>query len=232
MRVVNRGLILMKFFTKLAASSTVALVVGAVSASAAVIDFTDNGVSTGPGTEGGGWTLTGSPVFPNTDEVGPGAVGGLVGDNDGLGIRNDEITGPQYVTITFNKVVTLTGFKVLDLYISNQNSDNYETALVSIGSVPDTPADASLAAAEIVGGGFGLPGYGSQTTSLKGTSFTFFVGPANPGVGSGGTGNDDVAQRDYALAAVEISAVPLPAGMVLFGTALGGLGLMRRRKQK
>ena len=221
----------MNFLAKMATSSAVALVIGAVSASAATIDFTDNSVSTGPGTEGGGWTLSGNPEFPNTNEAGPGAVGGLVGDNDGLGIKNDEISGDnQYVTITFNKIVKLTGFKTLDLYISNLNSDNYETALVSVGSVPGSPAADFLTAVEIVGGG--LPGYASASTSLKGSSFTFFVGPADPGVGSGGTGNDDRGQRDYALASVEISAVPLPAGMVLFGTALGGLGLMRRRKQK
>lgn len=34
-----------------------------------------------------------------------------------------------------------------------------------------------------------------------------------------------------ALYDIKISAVPLPAGILLMGTALGGLGLMRRRKR-
>ena len=219
----------MKPVLKLAAVASAALLAGTVSASAALIDFTSNAVSTGPGTEGGGWTLTGNPEFPNTSESGPGPVGSLAGDNDGLGIKNDELSGPQYVTITFNKMVKLTAFHVLDLYISNSDANNYETALVSKGAVPGAPADDALVASQVIDGT--TPGYASKTTSLKGTTFTFFVGPADPGIGLGGTGNDDVGQRDYALAAIEISAVPLPAGVILMGTALGGLGLARRKRK-
>jgi hypothetical protein len=216
--------------TKIMSAASVALVMGATSSSAALIDFTSNAVSVGPGTEGGGWTLTGSSPA-NTGYTGPGAYGVLAGENDGIGINNDELSGPQFVTITFNKMVKLTGVYALDLYISNRDSDNYESAYVSKGGSPLTPPNDIMEAQQTLGGGLNLPGYAGQVVSLKGTQFTFSVGIANPGIGSGGTGNDDSGQRDYALAAIEISAVPLPAGMLLFGTALGGLGLMRRRKK-
>lgn len=220
-------------FLRLASAASVALMLGASSGAAAIIDFTNDAVSTGPGTEGGGWVLTGNPVAPNTNEAGPGAVGPLVGDNDGLGIKNDEISGDnQFITITFNETVKLTGLFFLDLYISATNGDNYETALVSKGAAPAASANASVVAQEVNDPDGVNPGFAYQAVSLTGTQFTFSVGLANPGLGFGGTGNDDSGQRDYALAGIEISAVPLPAGMLLFGSALGGLGLMRRRKQK
>ena len=46
-------------------------------------------------------------------------------------------------------------------------------------------------------------------------------------------GNDNVGQADYALAAIEVTPVPLPAALPLFSTGLGILGFLgwRRRRQ-
>ena len=57
---------------------------------------------------------------------------------------------------------------------------------------------------------------------ITGTQFTFTIGDSNDGVGL----------ADGALAGVNVAAVPLPAGMLLLGTALGGFSFARRRQNK
>lgn len=205
----------MKNLTKLAGTTAVALLAGAVSASAALIDFTDN--DTGfDGAIGNGitWVLTGTPLPPNTDEVGGGRpLGGLAWENDGVGIGNDEVTeGAQFLTLTFSESVTLSGALYLDLFTGGPG----ESAIISVGSTPGGVANETFATPGAIGG-FAETG----ELSLTGTSFTFFAG----------SGFDD-GDGDFALAGVNIAPVPLPAGVLLMGTALGGLGLARRRKQK
>lgn len=205
----------MKNLTKLTGTAAVALLAGSVAASAALIDFTDN--STGfSGAIGNGitWELTGTPLPPNTDEVGGGRpLGGLAWENDGVGIGNDEVTqGTQSLTLTFSEEVTMTSALYLDLFAIA----DHESAIISVGSAPGAVADETFATAGSVGG-FATTG----SLSLTGTSFTFFAG----------SGFDD-GDGDFALAGVNIAPVPLPAGILLMGTALGGLGLARRRKQK
>ncbi len=39
------------------------------------------------------------------------------------------------------------------------------------------------------------------------------------------------SQRDFYMSALSVSQVPLPAGIQLLGTAIGGLGLMGRRRK-
>lgn len=204
------------------------LLAGTSAASAALIDFTDNTVGAGGGTTLGGYTVTGNPQAPNTNESGPGLINlssgeTLAGDNDGLGIRDDEISGntlfDQYITVTFNRNVRLTAAYFLDLF-ADEETQEQETALVSVGPVPVNPADAELAAQEIH-----FTGLGELTgISLIGTSFTFSVEDFL---------NDGIGRPDAALAAIEVSAVPLPASVLMLGAALGGLGAIgRRRKSK
>ncbi|MEM6388225.1 MAG: VPLPA-CTERM sorting domain-containing protein [Pseudomonadota bacterium] len=170
-------------------------------------------------TSNGGLLSTATTTGPNTGTV----ISGLsdrtfAGETDGLGIIDDEIDFPdEAMTLSFTKGgaafdVKLSAAYFLDLFIGAGS----ESANISIGDVPVLPADAVEMAS--VGGSIG---FGDLTgLKLKGSSFTFFAGP----------GLDDKS-GDFALAGVAISSVPLPAGMLLMGTALGGLGLMRRRKK-
>ncbi|MGR3343204.1 MAG: VPLPA-CTERM sorting domain-containing protein, partial [Paracoccaceae bacterium] len=163
------------------------------------------------------WSLTGSSA-PNTNEGGPSSFGVLLGDNDGVGIGQDEITfGGEYLTLTFSEQVTLTAAYFLDLFIAPKIED-FEVANITIGSAPGA-ADAFANADDVFQNNFGyreLTGLG-----LFGSSFTFWAGG----------GNDNRGSADFALAAVDISPVPLPAGLVLLGTALAGFGALRRKRQ-
>lgn len=206
--------------------STAALLASAVSASAAIIDFTEGDPpQTGPfvGSVGGvSWTLSGEPNQVITPNVGPapGAAtfNGLAGDNDGVGIGSNEIrNGPAFATLTFSEEVKLVGTFFLNLFQSNE-SDDLEHVYITVGATPGA-IDHEIFAEEVFEENFGFK-Y-DNTKALKGTVFTFFAGP----------GNDDVGRPDFSLAAVELAPVPLPAGLLLMGTALGGLGLMRRKKK-
>ena len=199
-------------------AAVIAMATGALPASAALIDFTDN--TTGFSGSIGliSWTLTGSSA-PNTNEGGPSSsIGVLLGDNDGVGIGDDEITyGGEYLTLNFSEQVTLTAAYYLDLFIAPEIQD-FEVANITIGSAPGA-ADASANADDVFQNGWG---YRELTNlGLFGSSFTFWAGG----------GNDNRGSADFALAAVDISPVPLPAGLVLLGTALAGFGALRRKRQ-
>ena len=193
---------------------------GTFAASAAVIDFTAS--SNASGSIGGiGWSLAPSAGDTLTFEDGdaPGPIGILAGLNDGVGLNNDEITeGNEYVTVTFTKPVRLTGFWALDLFKDAVNDPDAETAALFSGAMPTGSPAATLTATEVYApGGFG---FGFASTSLVGSTFTFAEGSGNDGIGKG----------DFALAGLEIAAIPLPAGGLMFGTALMGFGLLRRRR--
>lgn len=214
--------------SNIAGLATAVMLGGALSASAALLDFTDSTVGLVGTIDGVGYTVTGVPVDPNTNDMADscGAVcDPLALDNDGLGINDDEISSvaglvQQYITITFADRVDLTGVYWLDMYNDNDDPLENEIGFVSVGGTPASPADVTTNAQ------FDFrksAGFASTTGfELRGTSFSFFVGD----------GNDAVGRADAALAAINISAVPLPAGLLLMGTALGGLGLTRRRKNK
>lgn len=211
---------------KLLKLSTAALLASAVSASAAIIDFTEGAPpQTGPfaGSVGGvTWTLEGEPNQVITPNVGPapGAAtfNGLAGDNDGVGIGSNEIrNGPAFAVLTFSEEVKLVGTFFLNLFRSAE-SDDFEQVYITVDSNTPGSIDHIVEAEETFEENFGFK---QDTTALKGTVFTFFAAPTN----------DDVGRPDFSLAAVELAPVPLPAGLLLMGTALGGLGLMRRRKK-
>ena len=213
------------------------LVAGTMISSAAVIDFT---VGLPGSTSGSNWTASatdsfGAAAVPTVSFGGPGAqtvdtslgfdMSSLAGDNDGFGVMNDEISAPgnnpnkipQTVTITFNKKVKLRSAYYLDLFLNSTGTDSEFANILVDGVASGVPV---FGAVVPTSEGVGL---GEQTgLSLNGYSFTFFASPSNDGVG----------QPDFALAGLEISAVPLPAGFLLLGTALGGLGVARRRKKK
>lgn len=212
---------------KYIAVSTLALGMGTAGASASLLDFTDNAAydsqsdALATGTIAGiGWTLTPAGGDLTFTTPGPGSVGPLVGDNDGVGVDDDEITirPPESVTLTFDKAVQVTGLFFLDLFIAADNSVT-ESAIIT-----NAAGDMVELFAQENEPGFGLGEFSSVAgdfASFTGKSFTFTVG----------TLNDNVGQADYALAGIEIAPIPLPAGILLLGTALGGLGLARRRKK-
>ena len=197
-----------------AVAAAVTLVAGV--ANAALIDFTNAGAygngnlvispaNVITGTAAGGFTAVGTGGSFNISEAGPGAVGPLAGDNDGLGINDDEITNPnQSLTITFNQTVTLTNLYFLD---------HFAPEVVTV-----TNGTSESFASTIVYGPGGI-GFTSWATSLTGTTFTFTVENAN-----------EIGRPDFALAGIQTAPIPLPAGVVLLGGALAGLGLARRRK--
>lgn len=208
---------------------SVMLAVGAASTASAVsLDFTtydtfdsltNNGAS---GVFNGvGWTITPTPAgqltfgeFVNTPKVAP-----LVGEFDGLGVFDDEVSFPaQLLTIVFDQEVTITGLYFLDLFTTKVGVvfQSLEAAMVEADGAPagifgavQTPNNQN-------------PGLGVFTgLSITGTTFVFSAAPGNDGLGN----------PDYALAGIDLAPIPLPAGALLLGGALLGMGALRRRNK-
>lgn len=181
----------------------------------AVIDFTDDRVGFSGSLGTIEWILTGNPIEPNRNEGGPGAIGILVGDNDGVGVLDDEVTfRGEFLTLSFNQTVKLTAAFFLDLYISPDLTSR-EVANISVGATPNV-SDASVAADDIFQNDFGYREL--LGISLVGSEFTFWAAP----------GNDAQGAPDYALAAVKISPIPIPASLLLLVSALAVMLRIRR----
>lgn len=218
----------MKNTTKIAAVAAVAAF-AAVPATAGLIDFTDDSVGVGVDSTtfmgnaaGVAFTVTSNTTGLNRDQAfdGPNVadISPLAGQNDGFGIVDDESTTGDFlqtITVSFDREVTITTAYFLDVFLSGSGADG-ETARLNVGAAADVnDFDAEVAGNELSGDGFA-----TITGMFTGSSFTFFAGP----------GVDD-GSADISLAGLEIAPIPLPAGMLLLGTALGGLGIARRRKK-
>jgi hypothetical protein len=209
---------------------------------ATLLDFTDDNlidslttISNGySGTLNGiGFTLTSDNGTVNFNERYDGSTntgylgtpgGALQYDTDGAAIDNDEITGiaggNQTLTLTFDSIVSLSGFYFLDLYINPNESGAREQATISLdGSLFDT-----VDAIGTVGDG----GYADLITAPI-LAQTIELSAANDPVFW------DDHNNDYAFAGVEVSStsVPEPHTIFLLGTGLVGLlGATRFKKRK
>ncbi|MEM7709808.1 MAG: VPLPA-CTERM sorting domain-containing protein [Pseudomonadota bacterium] len=196
-----------------------------ISAQAGLIDFTDPsaysiGGASGSGTSDGGIDFSLSAVGGsfNNSEAGPGPVGPLLGAVDGLGIGDDEITnGDQSVTVSFDETVTISSLFFLDLFgelFVDGTSDEGVTVTTLEGDTSDFMAQTLNQD--------GTVGFGAFTgLGLTSTSFTFAPMPSNDAFGA----------PDFALAGITVAPIPLPAGILLLGGALAGLGFARRAKK-
>lgn len=213
----------------LAFAAAVALPAG--SALAGSIDFTDeltysfSATQIDGSVDGVSYKMTPTPSEGPLTRAKPGPLGiaTLVGDNDGIGIVDDEVTAAnELLLLTFTNTVSLTGLYFLDLFKSaSVTSQASEHVFVSV----DGGAAIQFGATEAFSNtGFGYGEFLGQ--SLTGQKFLFTAGGNNPG------NNDSVGNPDFALARLDVAPVPLPAGVLLLGGALGGLGFMRRRAAK
>jgi hypothetical protein len=224
--------------------SSVAVLSGSLSANAAVLDFTAlstftsatyaNETGASGSINGVTWTVTASPAqlrynMPKGSGDLTGADKGYDGTakpsdelafvGDGLGIKDDEVTKAksEYLTLTFSKAVKVKALHFLDLFYSRMGIEQVDvsgdlTALIS--------SDQELQP----GTGGAIGGYKKATIANSGPVFSITFRPTAT------TKDGDDGSADFSLAAVEIAAIPLPAGGILLLTALGGLAAVRRRK--
>lgn len=226
-------------YLKTFAFSAVAALGTTVAAQAALIDFTDPSSYTLSGSTGSGTSLDGSISFTlssvggkltnsevadySQDRVAP-----LKGEVDGLGIGRglsaDEITFPnESLTISFDRAVRISRLFFLDLFGTIPGGMAMETD-ENVDVTSSTGQMANFRAQTL--NQDGTVGFGDFATDLTGTSFTFVAGAEN----------DAFTFPDFAMAGLDVSEigvseVPLPAGILLLGGALGGLGLARRKKK-
>ena len=197
-------------------SALLAALLFSASSHATLIDFTDSSwqtaINTGSSNTAtiGDITLTaniGNLTFNAGDNGGCLAgqpTNGLTCDGDGIGIYNDEITegGNQIITVDFAQAVNISNIFLLDLFASEQTGE------IAIINGEQYSGDNLLA------GGFYATGFTGQGI----TQLIF-------------SGNYDLFS-DYAVAGIEVAAVPLPGAVVLFGTALlGFFGVNAGRKR-
>ncbi len=200
-----------------------ACICGTVAANAALLDFTDNATpfATGPfaSTQ---YTVSGLPKSPNRNQSFDGDASlvsaPLALDNDGIGIGDDEITyrtpSTELLTVRFDDTVRLTGVHFLDLFEA-PDSATEEVAMVT---VDDKPIVLTFGAFQRKMGD--NPGYAFASTDVTGRTFRFSVLSTN----------DAYGDPDYALAALDVAPVPVPAAGLLLVGAIGALGATRRRR--
>lgn len=194
----------------------------AAAASAARIDFTDSNVWVdGNSTQSiAGVTVSVAPVgtinFTQKFDGTPGETDGLAELSDGLGVSDDEISAPrESVTVSFSQTVRVIGLHFLDLFLAQDGSE-LEDALVSFNGGPLVEFNA-LKTPNPKNGGYAFYGFGPIAVN----TITF----------TAGTTNDRRGVPDYALAAIDLAPIPLPAAGWMFISALAGMGFLARRRQ-
>jgi hypothetical protein len=172
-----------------------------------------------------GFVVTGD----GTSDVSPRPAGfaldfdGIGIDNDGLPPIDDEVLGTEEIlTVTFNGLVSITGIHLLDFFARRgSETTNFEVAVLNGVDVVATYTFFAPANPDTNPGGYF---FAPLSPALVATAITL-TGPSG---GLGGTFDDGT--NDFALAGLDITAVPLPASVLLLLGALGGFAMVGRRR--
>ena len=134
---------------------------------------------------------------------------GLAGIGDGIGVSDDEISLNQALTVSFSHDIIINEIYFLDLFKSNSE---YEHAQYMLENDVWTNVDGTTNP------------YGFISITTGSTSFVSWVQFET---------NDSTSISDFAVAGLDVSPIPEPATMLLFGTGIAGLvGSRLRRKKK
>ena len=231
----------MKTFKTLVLAAVVT-VTGAFAAQAATFDFVDlidgpGGIDGNPATPGdttgestwstssvaGGWTVDGitldavagslkGPIYDpylDADAAGLGVCSTL-GDSGGFdcaGSSDDNVTFGEILVLDFSEAVSLT-----DLVLRHQNHDLFGASTVY--------ANLAIEIYNFATGLFEVYAQGSSDLSDWGAHDLWGFQVAGDG-----------AAYDFYISSITVAPVPLPAGGLLLLTALGGIGLARRKRK-
>ena len=214
-----------------AAAIAASFSLGAV-ANAAFLDFTDAGLLTGTvdtptsvSIDGIGVTITSSAsqIFlgealddPSVPFCQEGGARTFACDQDGIGIRGDEISEGSYVQLDFSQAVDIRNIFLLDIFEAPDGSDEERGIVASVNGEEAVVVTAEDLFQEVANG---FADYSVDLGAV--TSIRFLVGE----------GNDSIGVGDFALAGLtfDASPIPVPGAMVLFATAMGAAGAARRR---
>jgi hypothetical protein len=205
---------------------------------AATLDFTSSSTISGlnkvsptefTGTIGTvNFTISSAPVALNSGTAYDGdsngcapSAPGLACDIDGLGIGGSELGDAETLTLSFDRKVHVSALYFLDLYL-NQNKGTERASISFDGASPvfaDGEEEKGAPNAYLTGG--------FKALELKDivAQEIVFTAPFAPEF-------LDDATNDYALAAIDVTAVPVPAAAFLFAPALVGFMGLRRKAAK
>lgn len=123
----------------------------------------------------------------------------------------------EELLLTFDRALTFSGFHALDLFKQNADDQDPESMLVYdaiSGSLIAQLFGADIKYQNTIGG------YAFGTGTVTTTALRFVPG----------AGQDDLT-GDFALAALDVAPIPVPAAGLLLLTALGGVGALRARRK-
>ncbi|EGV31206.1 hypothetical protein ThidrDRAFT_2072 [Thiorhodococcus drewsii AZ1] len=136
---------------------------------------------------------------------------------DGVGINDDEVGGTEVLTLAFGTAVNVTRIDFLDLFKTTGDAEKVAVKFFNNATELDTKDFDGII--DFTNG----TGYLSANVSIANVTSLEF---------SWKSGNDGVGIGDAALAAVQVSAVPIPAALPLFLSALTGFGFVGFRRRR